>query len=98
IAGPAPQNPPVIGARVPLAALLSWAAPPSQPQPAGVPTPLPVQNPPLGVAAPVAVTIAWATAGYDVAPPRRLTPPLSGPASQNPPVIGARVQVAALLT
>lgn len=91
--GPAVQNPPFRGSRVPAEVLACWVGFSVAivlpnfcvPQPAAS---FPFQN----AAAQAAVMAAsWEAAPASPQLPRRLTPPQSGPSPQNPPFTGSKV-------
>lgn len=95
ISGPTPQNPPFAGTRVPTSILVGWLPAPLTPIVAGN------LDPPISAAVAAfpftgsvisAATFAW------YAPPalislRSLNPSASGPAPQNPPIVGTHVPV-----
>lgn len=98
ISGPAPQNPPFTGTRIPVEIQVGWIPP--------APAPIVAKNlnPPIGIVAPSnppfvgsyvrpEIQVAW------IPPPPapiraiNLDPPVSGPPPQNPPFAGTRVPV-----
>jgi hypothetical protein len=97
ISGPAVNNPPLIGARIPTAVLNAWLPPTPAPivavnmdPPVSGPA---VNNPPiLGAQIPLAIQIAWLPPVPAPIVAINLDPPVSGPAVNNPPFMGgARV-------
>lgn len=98
VSGASPQNPPVIGAQVPLAVHVAWLAP--------SPAPITAKNlnPPIGAAAsfpPFAgarfateIEVSWQPAAPAPIVAINLDPPISGSVPQNPPIVGAQVPVA----
>lgn len=99
VSGPTPQNPPVIGTRVPLPVQIAWLPPPPAPitavnldPPVSGPTP---QNPPIvGARLPLPVQIGWIPPPPAPITAINLDPPASGPTPQNPPTIGSVVPAA----
>lgn len=101
IFGPAPQNPPIVGAIVPLAVQVAWLPP----APASIVTinlnppisgPAPSSSPIVGAQIPLAVQVAWLPpqaqpyfGEYEPYQPPTLSPPVSGPSPQNPPLTSA---------
>lgn len=92
--GPVPQNPPLTGAKVPAAVLISWIPP----APAAVvavnliPRPVSPYVPPS-----VYRDYGWYTPYLLPTVAGNLDPPISGPTPQNPPIKGSRVPVEVLI-
>lgn len=82
VSGPVPQNPPIVGSRIPAAVLQWWIPAPPLPQLSEQvvpPSPVVVTYVPPPVGMPAAVTQWWALTAPAVILPRLLTPPQSGP-------------------
>lgn len=96
ISGPAPQNPPILGSRIPIEIQVGWIPP--------APAPIVAVNldPPIGIAAPsnppfpgsfvpAAVHVSWLPAPPAPIVAINLDPPINGPAVNNPPFAGTKV-------
>lgn len=97
VSGPTPQNPPFAGTRVPVPVQVAWL--PAPPAPILADNfvhwlPPPATYLPIGARVPMAVQIAWLPPQPQPQTARNRSPPVSGPAPQNPFFPGARVPVA----
>lgn len=85
-----------VGARVPVEVQISWLPAPQVPVPPVLLVPQPAQvvaYSPVGAFVPTAVLVSWIVPTPAPQSATLLEPPVSGPAPQNPPVLGSRVPV-----